>query len=312
VGLDQATSALIADIYAGMHDPAIWDRAIDTMCQRCGVDWALVGVFDERRRAPIQPAFHRIRDSRFLDGIDQYNQDAFRFDPTNQFAARRPAGGVFDSVVEVGRADYLNHEFVRWLRGPLGSTTWRTRYTGHDGLQLGISLHSSEATGPLSDEGTHLFGLLFDHIKSAAWSVARATPLDGPEPIILLDGRGNMCAASEAAQALLAGRDGLAVVDRQVRALARRSAVALDQAIRSAIGALTEGGAGGSAVLERRDGAPLLATVTPLSPGAAPLVQLRPAAMIRLVDPSSRTGALQADWRALFGFTPAETRLARA
>lgn len=310
--IDERTSALIADIYAGMHDAAVWNRAVDTIIQRCGVDWALVGTFDDCRQAPIAPAFHRIRDSAFLDGIAEYDQDIYRIDPTNRFAARMPSGGVFDSLVQLGGPDYLDHEFVRWQRSSLGSTTWRTHYTGSDGLQLGVSLHSSDTTGPLGDEAGRLFAMLFGHIKAAAWSVARAVTLEGGEPVILLDGRGCVAGASEAAKKLLAQGDGLKIIDGQPRATARYCQPALNRAIRSALDIWTEGSAGGAATLDRSDGTMLYVTVTPLPPSTAPFAQLQPAAQMRLVDPQPGALSPTVDWNALFGFTPAETRLARA
>lgn len=312
MALDDRASKLIEAFYAGAHDRPAWDMAIDSLCDRLGARWAMVGVFDERARAPMEPSWHRARNSRFWDGVAEYHSTTAQLDPTNHFAARQPKGGVFDSFAQIGGENYFDHAFVSWLRPNFGSAFWRLHYGGRDGLQLGVALHTDADIGPMAADRAREFAMYYEHIRAAAWLAARAPAPDGPDPVLLLDARGELLSASDTAHKLIARGDALALIGRRPRALCRRSSPALDKAIASALSAWREGGAGGSAVLERRDGTPLFATVTPLPREHAPLAQLRPAAMIRLVDPAAPPHLARFDWRALFGFTPAEARLARA
>lgn len=310
--LDETISRLIASIYAAADDRAAWNAAMDAIIQRLDADWMLVAVFDERQRAPFEPEFHRPRNSRFNDALSEYRAETYRDDPTNRFAAANPAGGLFDSRMALASGTEKEREYLRWNRSAFGSRFWRIHYNGRGGLNLGASLHTTDDQGPLTGERARLFAMLYGHIDAAARLAARPPRLDGPEPTLILDGLGEIVAASEAARILLSQGDGIVVRDSRPRATSRRSAAPFDRAIRSALDARRTGTAGGSASLERASGPPLLAITTPLMIGDVAVPALRPQALVRLVDPAGGRQDPVADWSTLFGFTPAESRLARA
>ncbi|HEX8445236.1 MAG TPA: hypothetical protein VF649_01365 [Sphingomonas sp.] len=303
-------SRLIADIYAGAHDAPMWDRTMEAVGARLDASWLMVAAFDWERRAPTGSCYYLASDSRFAMGVEEYAADFYRVDPVNAFATNRAAGGVFDSRAIADPGVYLTDDYVRWNQDRFGSAFWRFHQAEGHGVQLGLSLHRTAEDGPLDGEQARLLELLFSHMNAAVRLASKPPALDDGDPVILLNQAGHVVLANEPAERLLTRREGIAIVDGRPRATDRHSARALDAAVRAAIVAFVAGTHGGSAALRRHGGPPLLATILPLPASAAPLGTLRPAAMIRLIDPATPPPAPRADWRALFGFTPAESRLA--
>lgn len=309
--LDEDVSRLIADIYAGADDRRTWDRAMEAVAERLGL-FLMNAVVDTQGRIPVSTDFYRISESRFADTIREYHEERYKDDPTIPHAVRHGTG-MFDSVRHIVTDDYARHDYIRWSAAHVGSHYWTTFYTGWGrDLAFGAALHRTAKDGPLRGRELALFRMLFGHMDNAIRLVAHRPMAETGEPLFLLDGLGGLIRANDAGRRLLESGAALTLVDGRLRAAGRAASDGLDRAIRSALSVRETGGAGGSAVLAREDGPPLFAKVTPLPGGDGPLAALRPAAMVRLVDPAAVPTDRRVDWKALFGFTAAETRLADA
>jgi DNA-binding CsgD family transcriptional regulator len=310
--LDDDLSKLIGTIYAGAYDAPLWHRAMNTLATRLDAGWLMVAVLDSAGCRPSEATYYgAAQDSRFADGAyEYYAEELYRIDPVNKFAASH-LGGEFDSRDIADPADYLAHPYVAWNRARLGSSFWRSVHSPDPEIKLGVSIHHNADNGPLSLDGAKLLRMLFSHMDGAIRLAARPPVLDGPEPMLLLDRRGMVAGANEAARKLIDERDALEIVDSHVRARDRRSAASLDRAIASALSIGTLGGAGGAVALSRNGCPALLATVSPLPQTDTPLAAFRPAILIRLVNPVAPPPPI-ADLKALFGLTAAEIRLSQA
>jgi DNA-binding CsgD family transcriptional regulator len=301
---------LISGLYDGVHVPSQWDTAMEHICEIFDAKWLLVAAFDERKKKPTDPSFYRVPNSRFVDGWKEYSAETFKTDPTNHYAAKNPAGGIFDLAQSMSYDDYFQHGFVRWNQANMGSSFWQLRYAGHDGLRLGVSLHRSAESGPLTNEDNKLFGVLFEHMSRAARLAARPPIIEGPEMLAVLDRSGHVISMSRTFEIFLSAGDGLVMRRRSLRPTSVKSASALDHAlarvIRPAHGIPHSAGT----LIEREKGPPLFAIIDPIVKSVSTLPTMRPAATIRLIC-AQDSSPPRADWKNLFGFTAAECRLAK-
>jgi DNA-binding CsgD family transcriptional regulator len=117
--------------------------------------------------------------------------------------------------------------------------------------------------------------------------------------------------ASPAAQALLADGDGLRSSGRTLRASAPEAQRRLARLIGQAVSTDSESRRGGAITLPRPSGRrPLAALVTPARGGGSLIAPGGPYALVSVVDPEASETAPVDRLRELFGFTPAEARVA--
>lgn len=317
MSLDEKVSTLIGRIYEGAHAPAAWEKALDGLIEHTGSRFVLVSAVDLSAQGYSEARFHGADDARFLDGIRDYKAELYRTDPTLQFGMRHPRAGYVTLRGSIGSdADYATHPYVRWIRDVLGAGDTTVRYTPpEDDLLLGVSIHPSASRAVHSARDTRLFGMLFAHIERAMRLVARPPDFASAlEARLLLDARGRVRAVSDAALALFGQQDGLAISDGRLVATRRRDADRIDALVRSALEALTHGGAGGSITIQRPSGRrDWLLTAGPLPHPPSPFEAFRPAVQVRIVDPAAGPPPQASQrWRELFGLTPAEARLSES
>lgn len=284
--------------------------------QLFGACCVLETVADLRHRELSRSTFYGSGTGLFYEAIQQYQDGRYQDDPTFHWASRNPNARFCDTSEIMPEEEWLDHEFVRWNRPRLGSTHWIIGYTApEDELTFGISIHPPAEVGPLSADEKALFKMLFNHMERAIRLSARP-PLfaSAQECLILLDRLGRIREMSSAARELLEEQDALTVWQGQLSALDSCSTSRLDQAILSALTAIRDGGWGGAVALPRRSGKrDLLVTVSPLINPPSPFEAFRPAALVRIVDPELVAAPSAAQrWAAIFGFSPAEARLAQA
>lgn len=310
--LDESISALIGDIYAGTQDYALWEETMRSIGARLEARFLLVATVDFRRGLQPSTNWYGADDTRFARGVEEYGAEMHRIDPTIPYTAAH-SRGTFDSLTAIAPADYLRHPYVSWNRDMLRTTFWQAFFCRPSkDLCFGISLHRSEDIGPMVDDDARLAQMLFAHMEQATRLAAQPLDLESAEPLILLDANGSVIRANDAARRVLAAKDGLTIFDRQLRATDRRNSARLHAAITSALAARTEGGAGGGVALDRQDRPALLLSITPMPATPPPLSAIKPAVLVRIIDPEAAPPPQAAHWKALFGFTPAETRLAEA
>lgn len=129
--------------------------------------------------------------------------------------------------------------------------------------------------------------------------------------VLLVSADGTIAYASAAAQALLADRDGLGASGRTLRASAPGAQRLMARLIGQAASPDLEARRGGAIALPRPSGRrPLAALVTPVRSEGAPIAPGGPFALVSVVDPEAGETAPIDRLRDLFGFTPAEARVA--
>lgn len=318
MSLDENVSRLIGRIYDSVGDRAAWSGVLDTLAERTGSRFVMMSAVDLGTATYLDTSWHGPDDARFLDGIRDYDCDVHRDDPTLAFAIANPDARVIDlrtAIVRQGR-DPGSDEFVHWVRDRLGADDTIVRYTAPtDGITLGVSLHVEAGAGRHAPDSVALFLMLFEHIERAVRIAVRPLGEDGDRAVIHVDRNGRIVHASVAAAALLDAGDGLRRVGNRLVAASAAQDKRLDAAIRSALGALSHGSAGGALSLPRPSGrADLLLRVDPMPRPLPPFGAFHPAATISLVEPDAADVGAQATrrWVQAFGLTPAETRLAAA
>lgn len=311
--IDEGVSGLIRQIYRGAEDATAWDRALDRLLALTGSRFVMVSTVDVSDKAYNTSHFHGPDDGRFLDAIDDYRSHLFRDDPSLSFALRRPlAGSVrLRPLLDAQTAGDVERHYERWLRSEMRVGDSEVRYSPQaEGLVLGVSLHTACERDSHSPGERALFAMLFDHIDNALRLVARPPLIEGPDAIILVDRRGRVRDMSDAAAALVAGRDGLTIVGGRLQTARRADQSTLNALVARAVASVEQGSAGGGMAIVRPSGKrPLLVTARPLPSTQGLAHVLEAAALLRVVDPEQRM-APNPSWTAMFGLTPAETRLA--
>lgn len=317
MSLDENVSGLIGRIYDSVGDRAAWPGVLDALVARTGSRFVMMSAVDLGTASYIDTSWRGPDDARFLDGIREYESDLHLYDPLLAFAQSNPAAGFINEQTALARQgrDPNNDAYVRWVRGTLGSEHSIVRYTAPtDGITLGVSLHVEAGAGRHAPDAVALFLMLFEHVERAVRIAARPSGLeDGDRAVIHVDRNGRIVHASVAAAALLDAGDGLRRVGNRLVAASAAQDKRLNAAIRSALGALTKGSAGGALSLPRPSGrADLLVRIDPLPRPLPPIGAFRPAATISVVEPDAADVGAQATrrWVQAFGLTPAETRLA--
>jgi DNA-binding CsgD family transcriptional regulator len=128
--------------------------------------------------------------------------------------------------------------------------------------------------------------------------------------VIVSDDGGRVVEMNRGAQAMVGLEDGLAVRNGQLCARRAFETAKMSKLISAAAAVGKAGGAAGRMLIGRGDGRPAyVLTVAPLHPDLA--IGDRPLAMIVIVDPE-RHSPSGSELVELFGFSPAEARLAAA
>lgn len=316
VALDEGISSLIAGIYASVEDSSQWDRSVAALIRLTRSRFAFVATLDTRKASFPTAKFHGCDDSRFLDGIIEYEQHQYQEDLAIKFAVQNPNARMFDARYMCREQEYFKHPYLRWSVDRLGSAFWQTAYTPvRDDLTFGVALHGSRARGPLTDSETRLFLMLFDHMEQATRIAARPVSFsNNDEARLLIDARGEVRDVSPLARDLFDKNDGLSVSGRVLKTARREDQGRLDAIIASAVSALADGTSGGAVAIGRPSGRrDLIVRASPLPVPPPPFEALRPAALLRIIDPDlgPDDGSIAA-WRAVFGLTAAECRLIKA
>ncbi|WP_199556503.1 helix-turn-helix transcriptional regulator [Sandaracinobacteroides hominis] len=314
MSLDSGISSLIYRIYAGQHDDEILDSAMDEIVAITSSNFIMLAALDNEFGA-----FSKIRycgniSGKLLSGFKEYEEEFARIDPTIAYTLSHPKQRYADTRAILGE-DFAANSYTRWSRDALMSEVWHLFYTEPQAdLVLGMALHPGVHHEGLTDGNVALSRLLFDHMEHATRLAARPPDFFGErDAIIALDNRGRALMLSPRAERYLAQNDGLELVGGFLRGKPQHR---LDGLIRTALkGTLPAGGASGDAVsIGRASGKrPWAITASPLPGSAAFFACFGAAALLHIVDPEEK-GPPEAAvrWANLYGFTPAEIRIAKA
>jgi DNA-binding CsgD family transcriptional regulator len=175
--------------------------------------------------------------------------------------------------------------------------------------------------GDFTDAEVGLFQRLTSHLRRAellsrrlrAVDAARAAALEALQRlafgVVLVDRRARPVFANQAAEAIFAAGEGLALQGKELRCWLDADTRALRALLQGAAGG-DPPGAGGELLLQRPSGAPLAALVAPLRPEGLFPGCAAPAAVLFVLDPERPPEDGAALMRRLFGLTGAEARVA--
>jgi len=245
--------------------------------------------------------------------------------PLNPFVARgRPfmqAGTVITGAMivpdhELIRTEYYNdHLKPSDLHHVIGGTITRDQ---HGAALIGSA--RSQKQGPFGKEAIALFQALDPHLRRALAMQKHMALQDGardaldkiPNGCVLLGNNGRVLAVNHAADRIFALRDGITCVQGRLDAHAPESSSRLRELIASATSTTYQPHPGGvMPVLRADDAQPYTVLVTPLERRPLDWGGVFPVAAVFIADPTC-TPATAATLTQLYGFTPAEARLARA
>jgi hypothetical protein len=250
------------------------------------------------------------------EGAEEYKEHAYELDVSFRWASKHPHARFCDTEALFSYGDHSSDAFTRWnLHEWIGSTHWVVGYTApNDDLTFGLSVHPWPDRGPLSTDSKQLFKLLFEHMERALRLHAQPPQLVGRgKPQILVDRRGRVRSMNLSARELVEMEDGLSVWDDQLHGATSSVTARLNDAIKSAVSALIDGGYGGAVSLPRPSGkTDLRVTVVPFLIPPSPFDEFRPAAIVQVVLDGSTQPCTVELWRQLFGLTSSEASFAEA
>lgn len=309
---DERLSALVADIYAGGHEPKAWQRAIRTLIDLTDSQFSLTTIADLNVGEFDRAEMHGPDDARFLDAVQDYRSGFYRQDPMLQFAQRNPTVGITSLATAGPWSDYRECEYSRWSESNLRAGDCTVRYTRPiNGLAFSLSLGAKIENGLHRDIDLKLLDLCFGHLHHAMRLAIRPPDLTSMrEPRMLLGHRGHVVAMSPAAEAVVSAADGLVLTGGRLTAPCPKSASAIEALIHSAADARNTGGRGGVAMIPRPSGAPdRIVAISPMPYPPGPFTLLGPCVEVRIITLSPHHDNAS-HWRAMFSLTPAEARLA--
>lgn len=314
---------LIASIYDAALDEALWPAAMERLIAQTDSQAASFCVLDSSER-PRLPTFVSVNFPAQL--IEEYLDFMAPHDPTIKHIVSHPEQTFHHDSSFISEREKDRHVYYDWHHK---FSDTRHRMVGiinpAPGIQSGITIHRTRVKGDFDAESLAIFKLLFKHVERAlqigfrlgTLGTLHQVSLDfldrNPLGIVLLDEMGGVILANRAARRLAEAADGLTLLRDSIALVHGGDNARLQRLIGDALTATHRSGVdpGGAMTALRRSGKrPFSIVVSPLSPAGFALTTLRPAACVVIADPE-RQDALPPDrLRALYGLTPAETRLA--
>jgi DNA-binding CsgD family transcriptional regulator len=323
MALDERLLSVIEALYEAALDETQWERALTALTRVTGSQAATFWVLDgsEQPRLPtltclnFDPAF-----------IDEYQNGMVPMDPTVRYLVAHPDQPIVHDGLVISERDKERHAYYAW-HGRNSDT--RFRMVGQarpaDGVQAGVALHRTRKVGRYEPTDIDRFALLHRHLERAltvgfrlgtlgTMQLCTTELLDGnPSGVLLLDERQRVVYTNRSAAALQSAGDGIWITPRGLSLPHKRDNDHLQGLITRTIAAGTSTpSAGGLMRAIRPSGKrPYSIQVTPVSKRGPVLSNLRPAVCVVITDPERpRSSSPRSRFRAVFGFTEAEARLA--
>lgn len=257
----------------------------------------------------------------------------FRVAPANPYLEPRafapsPASVHLSSELAHPRDVTRSAMYNEWMKPQgLSSAVGLVAYLEENGRPDMPALHLFRRVGRrefIASERRTL-SLLVPHIRQAIHSRWRVAALEAERTafadvldrltigVILLDSRGRMCGANQAAEAILRSGHGINYVDSRLAADKPQTTRQLQHLVREA-GSTARGmgtGGGGSILLPRQNAPSLAVIVAPLRAAGAELREASPAVIVFLTNPALDPPTVEEVLRSLHDLTPREAQLAR-
>jgi DNA-binding CsgD family transcriptional regulator len=316
--LDEGISRLIGDIYASPVDEKAWKRVLDQLLFRTGSRVIFVSAVDLKSQRYSKTLWYGPESTRVLDGMAEYMSEQIRQDPLLLFAAKNPTAGFTEcrsALRALGRS-WEDDPYLRFTSGELGIRNNAVCYTTpNNDLSLGVSIHPPATDDEFECDQLNLFRLLFDHLQRAT-RLAACPPnaTDAKDATITLDRRGMVLSANQAAENILARRDGLLMIDRRLHGARAEDTRRIDALIGKTLAMDKSSGGGGALALDRPSGQPAWIVSADCMPKECVfLAEFKASISLRIIERPLRTprGVVERMTQ-LFSLTPTEARILNA
>lgn len=315
MSLDESTSRLVGQIYDAANDSERWNEVLAEIIRRTDSALALLSIIDLKTAEFSGTHWYGKDDSRFLDGVREYETHLFQSDPTLRFGRANPLSGFISlsQAVTLEGGEMSTHPYSKWNRGKLGVGETIVRYTAPiDGLTIAISLHTPSDKLGFEPEKLNLFSMLFEHVERSIRLAVRPPDFVGyGHAVIAVDSRCQVISLSKQAERIVAEADGIEIKNNQLTGSNSQSTDLLRHTTKSAIEALAKGTSGGILIIQRPSGKkPYFLDISPIILQRDSYLPLGAAALIYIKDLDGYETSKAADtWIACFGVTRSEARL---
>jgi DNA-binding CsgD family transcriptional regulator len=319
---DERILGTIEALYDASLDEARWPDALRRVAEFTGSQAATFWVLDGSERPRLPVFFYTNLDPRL---IEEYLDHMVPHDPTVQYLVSHPQVPIVHDGLFITEREKERHFYYDWHRR-YSDTRYRlvNQMSPAPAVQAGIALHRARKVGRYEGTDIERFTVLHRHIERAlaigfklgslgTLQKCTAEMLNrNPAAIVLLDERGQVVYANQAAEDFHRAEDGVSLSGNGLVLARRQDNDRLQKLIALAVCEIAGGLAAEGAMRALRPSGkrPYSILVSPVSRQYPALSALRPAACIVITDPC---GQRPPDTRLLkesFDLTEAESRLA--
>jgi len=313
---------LLDSIYTAAEEPDAWPSVLTGIRQTFDV----MGVnffIDVGSSSPGGITFQEGLDD---ETLSRYNEHFFRIDPMVKASLLFPCGVFLSSESLFSESEYTKTEYYEDLNRPagihhvFGATLVRTPNS-----YAALSMFQPPGATPLQGDDLGLFQHLIPHLQRSIevyerlqqaerWMAYFEEVVDRVAcGVIFVDARGAVVHANKAAQSMALENDGLSLDRDCVRGAVSDDTKALRRMVTQTIETATgeSGGCAEAIVLSRPSGKrPYQVVAAPLSGRQHERCSCRALTVLFVTDPESTPETPENLVRALYGLTPAESRVA--
>jgi len=315
-------SGLLDSIYTAAEEPEAWPSVLTGIMSAFDV----MGVNFFINFGSSSPGGMAYAMGMDPDTLQRYNEYYFELDPMVKASVRYPPGAFLSSEYMFSNSDYVGSEFYQDLNRPagihhiFGATLVRTPTS-----YAALSINQPLGTETIRGNDLKLFQLLIPHLKRSIEVYERLLQAEGRLAffeevvdritcgVIFVDVRGYVVHANAAARSMALENDGLSLDRDCVRGAVSDDTKALRKMVNQTI-ETASGEAAGCAeaiALSRPSGKrPYQVVAAPLTGRQHERCSCRALAVLFVTDPEATPETPEHLVRALYGLTPAESRVA--
>ena len=325
VSVDESILKVVETIYAASTDESLWPQV---MRELLGITDSIAATFCviDGSDGPRFPAFVTLNfEQKFMD---EYLAGMVVHDPTVQFIVAHPARKLIHDSEFITEREKDKLSYYDWHHS-FSDTRHRLAAMASlaPTIQSGITLHRTKGQGDFEAGHIERFRFLIPHLERAvrvgfqlgtfgAMQQLSCQMMDkSPLGIVVLDDRGRILFANEAARTIAAAGDGLTIGEDGIALQHPWHDKTLQRLLGNVLARLDEPTAERDGVMQalRPSGKrPYSILVSRLSPTAFALTGVRPAACAAIVDPEAPMRLSESVLRRLYGLTRSEARLAES
>jgi DNA-binding CsgD family transcriptional regulator/PAS domain-containing protein len=325
MSVDQDILSLIDEIYEAAGDEGAWIGVMQNLLDITGGSAVTFCVIDGAEQ-PQLPVFLNLNFEQAF--IEDYLANMVPHDPTVQYIVAHPEQKIVHDAQFISEREKDKHFYYDWHAS---YSDTRHRLAGMtspmEKVQSGITLHRTRGQGDFESEHIERFAFLFRHIERAVHFGFRLGTLRtmqqisaglidaNPQAIFLLDNKGRIVLANRAAEGLIVSNDGIVASADGIALRNLAENQTLQELIGRALARQAQTGAfpaGAMRALRPSGKRPYSVMISPLTGRSrALLTTAQPAVCVIIIDPELQPPFPARSLKALYGLTPAESRLAQ-